>query len=311
MRFVGSTSSEIWRQRVVGGFSTFAAYLGLHFAGVFHLDVFALGALAIGLLIYGVALTRTNLTWLRWPAACWDAFAMFLLIRATGMTASPFTILMPVWFFGVALANLIDGDTRPVPWMLVLGFLGLIGGGWDGPNFLLYAFTSLTATAAMGAAVFTLTSERTAGRSDPLLPMLLNRSAGLERLETMARGREAFTLAFVDLGEFKQINDRHGHKIGDEVLLETGRRLRAGVMKGDLVARYGGDEFLVAVRDASSLERVRALLEAPISTSSGALSVRADIGSVPFERGEDVDALLDRADVAMYRHKRAAKLTLA
>jgi diguanylate cyclase (GGDEF)-like protein len=311
MRFVGSTSGEIWRQRVIGGLSTFGLYIALHFFGVVRLDLFALSALLVGFTMYAVALLRPSLTLLRWPVACWDVFAMFLLIRATGMTASPFTILLPVWFFGVALANLIDGDTRPVPWMLALGLAGLLAGGWGGPNFALYAVTSVAASAAMGAAVFTLTSERTAGRSDPLLPMLLNRSAGLERLEALARGRETFTLAFVDLGEFKQINDRHGHKVGDEVLLETGRRLKAGVSKGDLVARYGGDEFLVAVRDPQSLERVRALLEAPVNTSSGEVIVRADIGSVPFERGEDVDALLERADVAMYRHKRAAKLTLA
>ena len=141
--------------------------------------------------------------------------------------------------------------------------------------------------------------------------MLLNRNAGLERLEEMAKTGEVFTLAFVDLAEFKSINDQHGHKVGDEVLLEIGKRLRAGVSSRDLVARYGGDEFLVALRDPATLIRLRESLEAAVMTSVGQINVRADVGHVPFERGEDVDVLLERADAAMYSSKRAAKLVSA
>ena len=270
-----------------------------------------LSAQVLGCIGYVFALFTTGPRWLRWTIAIWDAVVLCLLIRANGMTASPFLVMVPVWFFGVALANLMDGDSTPVPWMLLLALLAPLIGGLGGDHYALYAITVVAATAAMGGGAFTLASERRAGRSDPLLTMLLNRTAGLERLEEMAAAGEIFTLAFVDLAEFKQINDLHGHKVGDEVLLEIGQRLKAGVGNRDLVARYGGDEFLVALRDLATLEGLRQSLGAVVMTSVGALAVRADIGHVPFERGEDVDILLERADAAMYARKRSAKLASA
>lgn len=308
MHFVGSSKLAIWRQRVIGGLGAFVLYLVLYFAGILNLGPLEMSAQILGCLGYVFALFTTGPRWLRWTMATWDAVVIFLLIRSNGMTASPFLVMIPVWFFGVALANLIDGDTTPVPWMLVLALLAPLLGGIGGDQYPLFAITILAAVAAMGGGAFTLASERRAGRSDPLLTMLLNRTAGLERLEEMAAAGEVFTLAFVDLAEFKTINDQHGHKVGDEVLLEIGKRLRAGVNGRDLVARYGGDEFLVALRDAATRERLRETLEPAVLTSVGPLRVRADIGFVPFERGEDVDVLLERADAAMYARKRSAKL---
>lgn len=311
MHFVGSSSLAIWRQRVIGGLSAFLLYVLLYFTGILNLGPLELSAQIIGCLGYVFALFTTGPRWLRWTVATWDAVVLCLLIRANGMTASPFLVMVPVWFFGVALANLMDGDSTPVPWMLLLALLAPLIGGLGGDHYALYAITVVAATAAMGGGAFTLASERRAGRSDPLLTMLLNRNAGLERLEEMAKTGEVFTLAFVDLAEFKSINDQHGHKVGDEVLLEIGKRLRAGVSSRDLVARYGGDEFLVALRDPATLIRLRESLEAAVMTSVGQINVRADVGHVPFERGEDVDVLLERADAAMYSSKRAAKLVSA
>ena len=311
MHFVGSSPLAIWRQRVIGGLSAFLLYVLLYLTGILNLGPLELSAQILGCVGYALALFTTGPRWLRWTLATWDAVVICLLIRANGMTASPFLMMIPVWFFGVALANLIDGDTAPVPWMLLLALLAPLIGGIGGDQYVLYAITVLAATAAMGGGAFTLASERRTGRSDPLLAMLLNRSAGLEKLEEMAKTGEVFTLVFVDLADFKIINDQHGHKVGDEVLLEIGKRLKAGVTNRDVVARYGGDEFLVALRDAATLERLRATLEPAVATSVGTLHVRADIGSVPFERGEDIDVLLERADAAMYARKRSAKLASA
>lgn len=311
MHFVGSSPLAIWRQRVIGGLSAFLLYVLLYFNGILNLGPLELSAQILGCLGYVFALFTTGPRWLRWTLATWDAVVLGLLIRSNGMTASPFLIMVPVWFFGVALANLIDGDTAPVPWMLTLALLSPLLGGIGGDHYALYAITVVAAVAAMGGGAFTLASERRTGRSDPLLTMLLNRTAGLDKLEEMARAGEAFTLAFVDLAEFKTVNDQHGHKVGDEVLSEIGKRLKAGVKGRDLVARYGGDEFLVALRDVATLQHLRASLEPAVMTSVGPLRVRADIGSVPFERGEDVDVLLERADAAMYARKRSAKLASA
>jgi diguanylate cyclase (GGDEF)-like protein len=310
MRFLGSSPDQIWRQRVVGGLGAFGLYVVLYFFGVLRFGPLEFGAQLIGFIGYTVALFAPPKSWFRWALAIWDAFVLMLLMRSNGLSESVFVVMIPVWFFGVALANLVEGETTPIPWMLSLALLAGLLGGLGGEGFLLYSITFIAAIAAMGAAAFTLTSERRAGRTDPLLPMVLNRSAGLERLEQMGKELDAFTLAFVDLGEFKLVNDRHGHKVGDEVLLEIGRRLRRGVQSGDVVARYGGDEFLVAVRAPATLDRLQAELEPPIQTSAGALTVRSDIGNVPFARGEDLDAVLERADAAMYRRKQAAKRLL-
>lgn len=311
MHFVGSSSPAIWRQRVIGGLGAFLLYIALHFIGILNVGTLELSALILGIVAHVYALFTTGPSWLRWTLATWDALLIFLLIRVNGATASPLLMMVPVWFFGVALANLIDGDDRPIPWMLTLALLAPILGGIGGSNYALYAFTVIASVSAMGAAAFTLAGERRTGRTDPLLTMLLNRSAGLERLEQMAKAGEVFTLAFVDLADFKTINDQHGHKVGDEVLLEIGKRLKAGVKERDLVARYGGDEFLVALRASGTLEALRETLEPAVMTSVGPLRVRADIGYVPFERGEDVDVLLERADAAMYSRKRNAKLVSA
>ena len=291
--------------------SAFVLYVALHFVGVLNAGTLELSALILGVLAHIYALFTTGPSWLRWTLATWDAVMICLLIRVNGATASPIAMMVPVWFFGVALANLIDGDDRPIPWMLTLAVLAPILGGIGGPNYALYAFTVIASASAIGAAAFTLAAERRTGRTDPLLTMLLNRSAGLGRLEEMAAAREVFTLAFVDLAEFKQINDQHGHKVGDEVLLEIGKRLKASVKGHDLVARYGGDEFLIALRYSATLEGLRESLGAPVTTSAGTLNIRADIGHVPFERGEEIDILLERADAAMYARKRSAKLISA
>ena len=137
--------------------------------------------------------------------------------------------------------------------------------------------------------------------------MLYNRSAGLNRLEEMCQSGEAVSVAFVDLTEFKSLNDRNGHKTGDEVLLEVGRRLAASVRPSDLVARIGGDEFLIASQHPDLQARLEQIFAQPIQTSHGALQVGGDVGSISVNRQDEVDDILERADALMYSRKRAAK----
>jgi len=121
----------------------------------------------------------------------------------------------------------------------------------------------------------------------------------------------AFVVAFVDLDDFKLVNDRHGHDAGDLVLRETARRLELGVRAGDVVARLGGDEFVVLLRGRTAsgavavIERIRNKVTAPIEVANGALvSVGASIGVAEHPRdGHDAVALLAYADREMYRCK--------
>ena len=119
---------------------------------------------------------------------------------------------------------------------------------------------------------------------------------------------------FVDLDEFKPINDTFGHATGDEVLVETARRIRSAVRGDDLVARIGGDEFviaLLAVRGLSDAERVgatlREALAQPISVAGSTVQVTVSVGVAMAQAGEAVNAVLQRADRALYRAKRLGR----
>jgi diguanylate cyclase (GGDEF)-like protein len=120
-------------------------------------------------------------------------------------------------------------------------------------------------------------------------------------------------LVYIDLDDFKAINDAYGHAVGDHVLVETARRLASVVRDGDTVARIGGDEFVILVRSVtdgvllpSLVERVDRALRQPIEYRGERIAIRGSIGCTvtdrPHENGESV---LARADQDMYGTKRA------
>lgn len=125
-------------------------------------------------------------------------------------------------------------------------------------------------------------------------------------------GRQ-LALAYLDLSDFKAINDRLGHEVGDEVLRVAGQRIVEGVRDSDLVSRIGGDEFVILFTEVEGTEGAREVsrrmlerFRAPIRVHGHELRISADVGLALFpDHGEEVDQLLRRADVAMYRAKRA------
>jgi diguanylate cyclase len=152
--------------------------------------------------------------------------------------------------------------------------------------------------------------------TDPLTG-LANRRMLVEglRRELARIGREggALEVAFVDFDGFKAINDRYGHEIGDRFLALMAERLRLGLRGSDLIARYGGDEFVVVGSqrerpegDAVSLqERIEALTSGSVSIDTLSFDYAgASVGVViATEPSEDADVLLARADAAMYARK--------
>lgn len=148
------------------------------------------------------------------------------------------------------------------------------------------------------------------------LTSLLNREAILDMLEREMRrsGREGGTAAVLlaDLDHFKQINDKYGHPVGDEVLRETARRFLRAVRSYDLVGRYGGEEFLVIlggcpIHDAlPRAEQLRQTIEAaPVTTTRGPVPLTISIGVLPAREWGYPAAkeVLREVDIALYGAK--------
>lgn len=123
--------------------------------------------------------------------------------------------------------------------------------------------------------------------------------------------QEQAALILIDLDRFKDINDTLGHAAGDELLVEVARRTRASVRRGDVVTRFGGDEFLILLRgndlrdEISRIHpRLRSALAQPFVLAGSRVQISATVGaSVYPDDGEDFATLLQRADLAMYQGK--------
>ncbi len=150
---------------------------------------------------------------------------------------------------------------------------------------------------------------------DPLTG-LPNRRLMEDRLtkavERAERNEARVAVLLIDLDSFKQINDTHGHAIGDEVLRVVATRLQMRVRKADTIARAGGDEFLVVVSDLLQphgaevlATKLMADLNEPIVLGDASLRACASIGVAIYpEDGQTAQALCEKADAAMYEKKR-------
>jgi diguanylate cyclase (GGDEF)-like protein len=126
------------------------------------------------------------------------------------------------------------------------------------------------------------------------------------------RHKWRLAVMFIDLDEFKGINDRHGHDIGDRVLQIVAQRLQTFVRGGDTISRRGGDEFLFLMLEAKDEDNAANLaakiiddVAQPCEVEAGKLTVRPSIGIAIYpEDGESVQELLKNADIAMYAAKR-------
>jgi diguanylate cyclase (GGDEF)-like protein/PAS domain S-box-containing protein len=129
-----------------------------------------------------------------------------------------------------------------------------------------------------------------------------------------ASGDHRGAVVFCDLDGFKAVNDVHGHDAGDTVLRVVAARLRTVLRAGDVVARLGGDEFVLVLRDIDeqalrgTVDRLLAELGEPIDHHGTALRVTASLGiAVLDQHAVDADTIMRRADIAMYRAKRAGR----
>jgi two-component system CheB/CheR fusion protein len=144
---------------------------------------------------------------------------------------------------------------------------------------------------------------------------LWNRKTFCDRLaEAIERHRRLggkLAVLFLDLDRFKDTNDTLGHLVGDQMLLEIGRRLKQNLRESDVLARFGGDEFVIMIEDTGDRENISFIVERilhsfnrPLEFGGRSLFVSASIGITMYpDDGESAEELLRNSDLAMYRAK--------
>jgi diguanylate cyclase (GGDEF)-like protein/PAS domain S-box-containing protein len=129
------------------------------------------------------------------------------------------------------------------------------------------------------------------------------------------RRNRSLAVAYLDLDGFKIINDIHGHRVGDELLVEVSQRIKKALREGDTLARIGGDEFVIVMVDLESIEDSKPVLErllkataAPVALNNTVMQLSASIGVALYPQDDvDADQLMRHADQAMYVAKQAGK----
>jgi len=146
---------------------------------------------------------------------------------------------------------------------------------------------------------------------------LPNRSEMVSRLEAAVRVGNPFAILFIDVDSFKLVNDGLGHAVGDQILVQIARRLGMLAEPGTIVARFGGDEFVILTETPDEeramvlASRVQTAIRAPFALEGADHHASASVGLALFPRdGNDVSTLLRNADAAMYRAKDSGRNTI-
>jgi diguanylate cyclase (GGDEF)-like protein len=149
---------------------------------------------------------------------------------------------------------------------------------------------------------------------------LPNRAHFLDKLEDTCKAHagtaDGFAVLFLDLDDFKAINDTHGHATGDAVLVEAAATLTSCLREADLVARLGGDEFVVLLsglrhgeRDVAAIaDNIVLALKRPRRIEQAELGIGASVGWVAHDGHADAATILAAADAVMYQHKKSRRI---
>ena len=255
-----------------------------------------LGVMAVGLVDYvtGSEIHVVSLYFVPLAIASWRL----------GRTGAVFASLLSTLVWLLALYKTSPSDTQP--YILAL-------------NFLTQGTAFLTVSILFAWLAQALQKEKLHGRTDALTG-LNNRQAFIEQatvaLAICQRHTRPVSLAYIDLDNFKSVNDSWGHAQGDALLCSCARLISDGLRSNDIAARFGGDEFVIFLPETGRtsaqalLERIRHALGN--SEDFRSVGVTASIGAVIDEgAGSDIGTLLKRADAQMYAVKHDSKNRVA
>jgi diguanylate cyclase (GGDEF)-like protein len=225
-------------------------------------------------------------------------------------------IALVTWGAGLG-AGIVLAAASAAAWLVAESFQG---GGYTNPSF--YVWNTLIRTGAyVGIAILlaryrkTLGAERIRARTD-----YLTGTANAAHFSEMAvrelrrarRSRRPLSIAFVDIDDFKQINDQYGHPAGDRVLQASAKAMRRNVRRGDVVARVGGDEFVLLFPETDEacagvlIARIRQSLAEELQREGFQVSLSVGIATFAVPP-LSVEEMVSAADQAMYTVKAAGK----
>ena len=292
---------------LIGGLLTLLSLAAPGWHGIDGSRVLAVGlaAAASGVLVLGI---RSHLS----DTSCHVLVGLGSVLIAAAMVAggggSP-TAAFSSYFFFVAVYSALffapRAATAQIAWAGAAHVVALmlVDGDVVAPTVVLFGGISATAL-VVGALVRQV---RTAAATDPLT-RLPNRRSFDEHLDmALARAERSgsqLSVLALDLDGFKQVNDVEGHAAGDRLLVEAGRSWSKALRSGDLLARSGGDEFVVLLPDADepTARRVAGRLEGRTPAPLG-----VSVGVAVSRPGESASRLLRRADAELYKHKESRR----
>jgi len=295
----------------------------------------AAGALGYGAVMFAIAL-KIRKPWISWVTSTIDISlitASLLLYAWSGDPLASITnrTYFELYYFVMANAALrydwrLCAFTTMMVLSQVLGLTAYVTSNWDLTGRFVTSFHALRILILFGAGVSSVAVARWARHLRLMvgtdhLTGLSQRRPFLERIEEELqrsqgdRDRASLSIALLDFDEFKKFNDSHGHMAGDLALQLLAARLRKSVRSSDLVARFGGEEFVIAfprmdveraVKRVNELREELAAVPIPVGGSSHHLTVSAGVGSWPAD-GDSFEKVLAAVDERLYAAKSAGR----
>ena len=228
--------------------------------------------------------------------------------------------IVPVAMSAIA-AGLGEGLLAAFVAAVLCGVYAGVSDGFDGTmvlgvvssRFALYGITAAFLGAFAEAHHSVQMNLHHLATTDPLT-RVANVSSFYSYMSTLELERSPFALLVIDMDDLKKLNDTYGHQVGSAAIQTVARVLSGVVRNSDLVARFGGDEFIMVLRKADAagaqivVNRVRAMLAEEVVPGTGGVSVTISAGAALYDRdGTSVDELISAADASMYLDKRTHK----